>query len=185
MWAVTSLWPQKLVCRSQIYLARAQLMLISDQARDLVKECFESGLLCPFQNGSFTSGILNNWLCQESLPEFMWRKRELLREMVIWWYFTRIKCGNIVPGWLWIVLSVPGKWLIVWCSEVVDRQNSCMSWCSCYKNTVFKHKNASWVLSWSDFVLDNRILGSRKVDSRSVLVGHLAMSPLVWETERS
>ena len=24
-----------------------------------------------------------------------------------------LACGNIVPGWLWIVLSVPGKWLIV------------------------------------------------------------------------
>ena len=94
-------------------------------------------------------------------------KQELLRERVIWWYFSRINCGNIVPGWLWIVLSVPGKWLIVWFPEVVDRQNSGMSWCSCYKNIVFKHKNASWVLSWSDFVFDNRILGSRKRRSLS------------------
>ena len=30
-----------------------------------------------------------------------------------------------------------------------------------------------------DFVLDNRFVGSRKVDSRSVLVGHLALSLIV------
>ena len=31
----------------------------------------------------------------------------------------------------------------------------------------------------SDFVLDNRFVGSTKVDSRSVLVGHLALSLIV------
>ena len=59
----------------------------------------------------------------------MWRKREFLRERLIWWYFLRIKWGNIVPSWLWMVLSVLGKWLIVWFPEVVDMQNSGMSWC--------------------------------------------------------
>ena len=59
MWAVTSLWPQKVAFRSQKYSARAKLMLISDQARDLVKICFEGQRLCPFQNGSSTSGISN------------------------------------------------------------------------------------------------------------------------------
>ena len=44
MWAVTSLWPQKVAFRSQNYSARAKLMLISDQARDLVKICFEAGV---------------------------------------------------------------------------------------------------------------------------------------------
>ena len=55
MWAVTSLWPEKVAFRSQNYSARAKLMLISDQARDLVK----MASMCPFQNGSSTSGILN------------------------------------------------------------------------------------------------------------------------------
>ena len=45
--------------KSQIYLVRAELKLISDQARDLVKNCFEGWPLCPFQAGSSTSGILN------------------------------------------------------------------------------------------------------------------------------
>ena len=40
MWAVTSLWPQKVAFRSQNYSARAKLMLIFEQA-------------------SSTSGILN------------------------------------------------------------------------------------------------------------------------------
>ena len=91
---------------------------------------------------SFTSGILNKStvsakftcddLCGES--ESYW-------ERVMWWYFARIKCGNIVSGWLWIVLSVPRTWLIVWFPEVVDRQISGMSWRSCYKNIVYKHEN--------------------------------------------
>ena len=99
--------------------------------------------MCPFQNGLSTSRILNKStvsakftcddLCGES--ENYW-------ERVMWWYFARIKCGNIVSGWLWIVLSVPRTWLIVWFPEVVDRQISGMSWRSCYKNIVYKHENA-------------------------------------------
>ena len=50
MWAVTSLCPQKVVCKSQIYSARAKLQHISDQARDVVKSCFEGWPLCvPFK----------------------------------------------------------------------------------------------------------------------------------------
>ena len=49
MWAVTSLWPQKVAFRSQKYSARAKLMLIYDQVRDL-KICFEGGRPCvPFK----------------------------------------------------------------------------------------------------------------------------------------
>ena len=52
-------WPQKVVFRSQIYSAREKLLLISDQARDLVKNCFEGRSVCPIQKGSSTTGILN------------------------------------------------------------------------------------------------------------------------------
>ena len=53
MWAVTSLWPQKVVCRSQIYSARAKLKLISDQATDL----FEGRPLCvPFKTARLHPG---------------------------------------------------------------------------------------------------------------------------------
>ena len=44
MWAVTSLWHQKVAFSSQNYSARAKLMLISDQARDLVKIVFKAGI---------------------------------------------------------------------------------------------------------------------------------------------
>ena len=44
MWAVTSVWPQKVAFRSQIYSARAKLILISDQARDLVKIVLKAGV---------------------------------------------------------------------------------------------------------------------------------------------
>ena len=47
MWAVTSLWPQKEVCRSQIYSASAKFMQISDQFRKLAKNCSER-LKLPF-----------------------------------------------------------------------------------------------------------------------------------------
>ena len=57
MWAVTSLWPQKVAFRSQNYSARAKLMLISDQARDLVKICFEGRRPCvPFKTARLHPG---------------------------------------------------------------------------------------------------------------------------------
>ena len=72
----------------------------------------------------------------------MWRERELLSECNLM-LFARIKCGNIVPGWLWMSLSVPRTWLIVsGFPGVLDRQTSGTSWRSCYKNIVYKHKNA-------------------------------------------
>ena len=50
--------------------------------------------------------------------------------------------GNIVPGCLWIVLSVPRTRLIVLFPEVVDRQISGLPWRSCHKNIAYKHENA-------------------------------------------
>ena len=48
--AVKSLWPQKVGSRDEIYLARWKLMLISDQAKDLVKTSLEGGgSMSPFQ----------------------------------------------------------------------------------------------------------------------------------------
>ena len=48
LWAVMKLWPRKVVFRSQIYSARAKLMLISDQSRDLVKIVLKAGLYVSF-----------------------------------------------------------------------------------------------------------------------------------------
>ena len=48
--AVTSLWPHKVGSRAEIYSARWKLLLISDQAKDLVKNWFEGGgSMSPFQ----------------------------------------------------------------------------------------------------------------------------------------
>ena len=41
--AVTSLWPHKVGSRVEIYSARWKFMLISEQAKDLVKNCVEGG----------------------------------------------------------------------------------------------------------------------------------------------
>ena len=64
MWAVMSLWPQKVFCGSQIYSARAKLKMISDQARDLIKNCFEGRPLCVSFN---TARLIRDRLCQQSL----------------------------------------------------------------------------------------------------------------------
>ena len=165
MRAVTSLWPQKVVFKSQIYSARAKLKLISDQTWDALKIVLKAGSssMCAFQNRSSTSGILNKSTVSAKFTcDDLCRESKNYWEKVIWWYFARIKSGNIVPGWLWIVLSVSRTWLIVWFLEVVDRQISGMSWRSCYKNIVYKHENALWVFSWSDFVLDNRLWGQER-----------------------
>ena len=48
--AVTSLWRHKVGSRGEIYSARWKLPLISDQAKDLVKNWFEGGgSMSPFQ----------------------------------------------------------------------------------------------------------------------------------------
>ena len=64
MWVVISLWPQKVVCSTNIYSERATLMHISDQARDLVKNCFERQPLCvPFKTARLHPGSSINPLC--------------------------------------------------------------------------------------------------------------------------
>ena len=51
--ALTSLWPHKVGSTVEIYSARWKFMLISDQAKDLVKNCFEGGgYMSPFQTFS-------------------------------------------------------------------------------------------------------------------------------------
>ena len=78
--AVTSLWPQKLGSRDEIYSERWKLALISDQAKDLAKIVWKAGAVCLTAGfRSFTSGILSkstvsieksfhvtNDLCRES-----------------------------------------------------------------------------------------------------------------------
>ena len=155
MWAVTSLWPHKVVCVGQMYSVRAKLKLIYWPGQSLVKKCFEGW---PRRVPSKTAR-----LCQQSWHVLICRESESYWERVFWWYFARISCGNIVLGWLWIVLSVPRTWLIVRFPEVsVDRQISGMSWRSCYKNIVYKYKNALWVFSWSNFVLDSQLWGQER-----------------------
>ena len=50
MFAITSLWPHKEGPRDEIYSARWKLTLVSDQAKDLVKNCLKGGgCMSPFQ----------------------------------------------------------------------------------------------------------------------------------------
>ena len=120
--------------KRQIYSASPKLKLISDQPKFVLK----AGLCVSLSKQL----VYINRLCQLLHVIIYVEKARDSWERVIWWYFARIKCGNIVPGWLWIVLSEPRTWLIMWFPEVVDRQISGMSWRSCYKNIVYKHENA-------------------------------------------
>ena len=132
--------------------------------QSLVKKCFEGWpRRVPFKTARLHPESWINRLCQQSWHVLICGESESYWERVFWWYFARINCGNIVLGWLWIVLWVPRTWLIVWFSEVsVDRQICGMSWRSCYKNIVYKYKNALWVFSWSNFVLDNQLWGQER-----------------------
>ena len=71
LWAVTKLWPQKVVFRSQIYSSRAKLMLISDQSRDLVKIVLKAGLYVSF----FKTARLHPGSCQESVHVMIYVER--------------------------------------------------------------------------------------------------------------
>ena len=57
--AVTSLWRHKVGSRDEIYSARWKLTLISDQAKDLIRNCLEGGAVCLLFNGWFASEIWN------------------------------------------------------------------------------------------------------------------------------
>ena len=59
LFAVTRLWPHKVGSRVEIYLARWKFMLISDEAKDLVKIVWKVGAVWLLFNGWFTSRILN------------------------------------------------------------------------------------------------------------------------------
>ena len=98
--AVTSLWPPKVGSRGEIYSARWKLMLISDRAKDLVKNCFEGmGLHVSFSTTGFHWESWRKRLCESrkvSIWRFMWGKHEFYG--VIWRCFARIKCWNIMSG---------------------------------------------------------------------------------------
>ena len=98
--AVTSLCPQKVGSRDEIYWAKWKLMLISDQAKDLVKNCVEGeGSMYTFSTAGLHPGSWINRLDESrkvSMPRCMRRKREFFG--VIWRCFARVKCGNIMNG---------------------------------------------------------------------------------------
>ena len=71
LWAVTKLWPRKVVFRGQIYSARAKLMLISDQSRDLVEIVLKAGIYVSF----FKTARLHVGSCQESVHVMIYVER--------------------------------------------------------------------------------------------------------------
>ena len=74
---------------------------------------------------------------------------------VIWWYLARIKCGNIVPGW--VVDSFISAANVVDC--VISWRNQVCRGARVY---CLKAKNDSWVFSVSYFVLDSRFWAQKR-----------------------
>ena len=154
MWAVTSLWPQKYFV--EVKSIRREQNWCWFLTRP--ETCFEGRRPCvPFKTARLHPGSWINRLCQQSLHVMIYVEKASYWERVIWWYFARIKCGNIVPGCLWIVFSVPRTWLIVWFPEVMTGRFQVRRGARAIKILcTSQKKNASWVFSWSDFVLANR-----------------------------
>ena len=120
-----SLWESNL-------FGRAKLKLISDQARDLVKNCFEGRPLCvPFTTAHQHPGSWINWLSQESLHVTIYvGKRELLTEsnlLIFRPYQVWKHCS-----WLVVDSFISAGKLVNCVISWSCRQNSSMSWCSCY-----------------------------------------------------
>ena len=67
MWAVTTLWPQKVAFRGQTYSAGAKLMLISNQARDLLKVILKAGIYVSLSKWLIYIWDLESIDCQQSL----------------------------------------------------------------------------------------------------------------------
>ena len=94
---VTSLWPQS----GEIYSARWKLILISDQFKDLVKNCFEDGgLHVSFSTSGLHPGSWINRLFESRKVscDDLCGESERFSVGVIWRCLARVKCGNIMSG---------------------------------------------------------------------------------------
>ena len=97
--AVTSLWTHKEGSKGEIHSGR--LMLISDQAKDLVKNCFEGGgLRVSFSTSGLHPGSWINRLFESRKVscDDLCGESERFSVGVIWRCFARVKCGNIMSG---------------------------------------------------------------------------------------
>ena len=90
----------------------------------------------------------------------MWRKQEFCG--VIWRCFARVKCGSITSGFR--KCCDCRETLLLWDlpAESVDRQISGMwGWARVTRIICAKHKNASWVFSLGDFLLESLLCAQR------------------------
>ena len=125
--AVTSLCPQKVGSRDEIYWAKWKLMLISDQAKDLVKNCVEGeGSMYTFSTAGLHPGSWINRLDESrkvSMPRCMRRKLEFFGVI---WHVSLVLNVEI----LWMVFGIVIAAKVISCAiypgfiEGVDRQNS-------------------------------------------------------------
>ena len=133
-------------------------MLISDQAKDLVNWCFwRRGLYVSFSTLWFKSEILNkSAVVVEKSPmrRFLWRKREFYG--VIWRCFARVKYESIMSGFR---KCCDCRQIHLLCEKSQVYGWACVTRKLCDKHK--KTKNASWVLSVGDFVLESLFCAQR------------------------
>ena len=168
-----------------LYLGHAQIKML-----------WRPASMCPFQNGSSTSGILNKstvsakftcdglesiFLGQRLSKKLFWRPASM----------CLFQNGSSTSGIL-IKSTVPAKFtcdglcgesesywerVMWWYFALIKCGNIVSSWLWIVISVL-----RTWLIVWFRKVVDRDF---RKIDSRSVLVGHLAMSLIVWQTERS
>ena len=110
---------------------------------------------------------------------FIWRKREFYG--VIWQCFARVKCGNIMNGFGKCCDCRESHLLC----DLLDRQISGMcSWARVTRILCVKHKNASWVFSSGDFVLESLFCAQRLWILNLFSADTAAVGLTVWLTKR-
>ena len=131
---VTSLWTHKEGSKGEIHSER--LMLISDQAKDLVKNCFEGGgLHVSFSTSGLHPGSWINRLFESRKVscDDLCGESERFSVGVIWRCFARVKCGNIMSGFRKccdfreIFVWLPRLLTVIWLRKLcVKHKNACL-----------------------------------------------------------
>ena len=167
-WCCKSLWPHKVGARGEIYSARWKLILISDQAKDL-KTVFRRrgawGLRVSFSTTGLHPG---SWIIDCASRE-KFPRDDLCGDSANFkeWFDDISPVLSVEISWVVFgsVVKVVAK--VVYC--VVYRRcwqtklswSQVCSWARVTRGICAKHKNAWWVFSVGDFVLESLFCAQR------------------------
>ena len=129
------------------------------------KLCGRRGLYVSFSTDGLHPGSWINRLSvsrESTMWWFMWRRREFYR--VIWRCFARVKCGSIMSGFRKCCDCHESHLLCDLSKTLTDKTQVC-GWAHVTRIVCAKHKNASWVFSVGDFVLESLFRAQRSADT--------------------